>query len=1185
MSRTLLAQRLQDLEDELQDAFHRVQDRVNVLRQDLVEDMPAEVGTVEEDATQVSDSPNLLEDWLLKEDVLSIPNEEPTTLSGDALHLSAEMLSGHARSYLRLNSHLMELSMRAAESVTVFRKERMSTLSVSPVATVSPRTRQIRNVAAQLSTELEKCESIFKVFPPNSTFRLIWDFCGISFIVLDAFLLPMCIAWGWEISPMPPSSPTFDNQLFQLFAIVSLVFWPLDILVNFNTAFYTQGRVETRRSQIAKRYAATWLPFDICVVTIDYLAGLLVQATEEQTTDFLQPLRSARYLRIMRTVRILRIVKAGKINVLLENLVISLGRQWLILAFTVGKMLLVIGAVAHILACIWYALGDTISQERDSWLQLAQVGDAPFQTQYIHSLSWILLTPSPAPLEPDSNIEHTAVLVLFVTTVLVIGSALSILTGTLNEIRQVNSERSKKRRELRIFLQNRLVPTELLMRIMSYADYKMTRHSPIAYDTTLISPMLEAELATSQFGSVLTSHPLLGFISSMYPSVFAECCRSLHKLFFCEGEAVFDEGSMAEKMYITSHGKFKLTADSLQSDDVTFDDDGQYFAEISLYVEAVMHGYSLNTDSFSEVFCLSPADFAKVLVHSPICCTMVIEYANEFITRYSTGPSATQISVWHQVEREQECARGACECNSFYLEEHVDHRLDLETLDLSYLQNPVISSMTVGIKPNDPKASPGENDSQQSALPSPAVQLQGGVHDGVGLTCMDFVASVVRSQETIEDTLASLREAFVELDPEYGLHARFSDTKEQERAESAILSLIAIVRGDYRMYTAAQPQQSRLTESQWQHIQELFAWTAPNDEKLLAVIFLLAVKGATKYRSLTRQLPTGLHRQEKAMNFILDTFPSAVPSAASLGSKVKKLVRNLLRMQGTFSFAQMLQGENVPANIRDLKEAIQPHGGEELLKFYVLYLLGFMSGIAGGKGSRFMTQGNARTTLLGLSTLQHILEQDPAPLYWTYIHYRGLELGRHAKTPADLALLRLACNCRVQTSKDLEALQEAWDFLTGPEQQQLTKNLLADGIATRAVVCEFLPLCLERACSNPFVKVSALLQVLVELLKAVHAAAEQGDLIVTVDLADLAAFILMVRNSYVFETCLARATLTMREERFYVDVSQNNWRRVSEPATDVILLASSVRELVHKSRKSDDANLTAEQKVLVQCHL
>ena len=80
-----------------------------------------------------------------------------------------------------------------------------------------------------------------------------------------------------------------------------------------------------------------------------------------------------------------------------------------------------------------------------------------------------------------------------------------------------------------------------------------------------------------------------------------------------------------------------------------------------------------------------------------------------------------------------------------------------------------------------------------------------------------------------------------------------------------------------------------------------------------------------------------------------------------------------------------------------------------------------------------------------------------------------------------------------------------------------------------------------------------------------------------------AAFILMVQNSYIFATCLSRATLTLREERFYVDVSQENWRRVREPATDVALLATSVRELVQKSRKLDDAKKTPQQ-VLVKCH-
>ena len=351
------------------------------------------------------------------------------------------------------------------------------------------------------------------------------------------------------------------------------------------------------------------------------------------------------------------------------------------------------------------------------------------------------------------------VLFQFVMTVLVIGSALSILTGTLNEIRQVNSERSKKRRELRIFLQNRAVPTELMMRIMSYADYRMTRNSPVAYDSSLISPMLEAELATSQFGSVLTAHPLFEFMSSAYHAVFADCCRSLNKHFFCEGEAVFNENSLAEKMYINSHGTFKLTAEAFPNEHVLFEDDCHYFAEIALYVEAVMHRYSLHTDSFSEVFSLTAADFAKVLVNSPLCTTMVIEYANEYIVRYSATSATSLVRVGQRAEREQECANTACTSNSFYLEEHVDDRLVLETLDLSYLCN------------------------EPSQVCSP----------------MNFVTSVVHSQAKVEETVASLREAFVELDPESGLHARFSDAKEQDRAESAILSLIALVRVDYDM--------------------------------------------------------------------------------------------------------------------------------------------------------------------------------------------------------------------------------------------------------------------------------------------------------------------------------------------------------------------------------------------------
>ena len=53
-----------------------------------------------------------------------------------------------------------------------------------------------------------------------------------------------------------------------------------------------------------------------------------------------------------------------------------------------------------------------------------------------------------------------------------------------------------------------------------------------------------------------------------------------------------------------------------------------------------------------------------------------------------------------------------------------------------------------------------------------------------------------------------------------------------------------------------------------------------------------------------------------------------------------------------FNLAQMLQGENVPANVSQLQESIK-RDGVEALRFYILFLLGFMSGDSAAKISVF----------------------------------------------------------------------------------------------------------------------------------------------------------------------------------------------------------------------------------------
>ncbi|CAE6961557.1 CNGA4 [Symbiodinium natans] len=1027
--------------------------------------------------------------------------------------------------HFRLNSHLMEISQKAGEAVETSSR---ITKNRSSAARTSSLGSQKRSPTRALQSEFDQCDTL--VVPPNSKFRVGWDFVSVALIILDAFLLPLTMAFDLDFSPFM-DNPTGGDVVLQILSVTSLIFWPLDMAMSFNTGFYRKGTLQLKRKDIAVNYFRTWFPFDVAVLVVDYAAGFLTNISEEQE-DFLRPLRSARYLRLMRTLRILRIFKAGKVNVIIENLVISMGRQWLILLFTIGRMLMVIGGVTHVLACIFFVVGKAVSEsenlEMGSWIEIAGIATAQPSIQYVHAIGWILLPPAPPQLDPASGLEHVVAILVFVLTVLVIGSALSILTGTLHEIRQVNNERSRKRRELRIFLQTKAVSTELMMRIMSYADYKMTRHSPIGYDTSLISPILHAELATFQLGDHLRGHPLYLLTAKIFPYVFAEFCRALDKMYFSEAESVFIEASLAAHMYITSHGAFSVGTELEMANNVVhFVDEHRYFAEVAMYVEAVMHDCTLVAESFAEVFLLSGHKLADILSHSPPCATMFVEYATEFITRY-TVPDG-DVCAHDILEAADDCAKHACECNSFYLDLYMDDRKAIRYLSLTPLTS-----------------KPG-----RTASPS------------------NFTSMVLTSSTM--PTLADLRDAFVELDVESGLHARFSEPKEQERAESAILCLVALVRDDYIAYTMPQRENARLTESQWQQLRSILVWADPTKEKLLAAILLLAIRGIGKFRSLTRQLPTLRRRPEAAVRYILDKHKDAIPSAESMDEHMWKLVTNSLEVQQEFNFAQMLQGENAAGNLAQLKGFIQDRGGEDALKFFVIILLGFMSGLAGGIGSRFMTCSNAETTIMGLGTLKHVLEEDPARLYWTYIYHRGLGLSQAPQTCEDLAVVRLACLCRIQTQKDFWSLQKSWATLGLLAQQELCKHLLADGISNDAVIFEFLPLCLERANTNPFVTVPCFLEVLVELTQAVRSASSSLYIspgkILTVDLADMAAFILMVRNSYIFQTCLTRAKLNTQDNRIFLEITQDNWRRVSEPHTDVIMLASSVRELVRKQLK------------------
>ena len=82
-----------------------------------------------------------------------------------------------------------------------------------------------RSATKSLQSEFDTCNSL--VVPPNSKFRVGWDFASVTLIILDAFLLPLTLAFDLDVAPFA-NDRVGGDVLLQALALMSLIFWPLE---------------------------------------------------------------------------------------------------------------------------------------------------------------------------------------------------------------------------------------------------------------------------------------------------------------------------------------------------------------------------------------------------------------------------------------------------------------------------------------------------------------------------------------------------------------------------------------------------------------------------------------------------------------------------------------------------------------------------------------------------------------------------------------------------------------------------------------------------------------------------------------------------------------------------------------------------------------------------------------------
>ena len=163
------------------------------------------------------------------------------------------------------------------------------------------------------------------VLLPDSLIKIFWDFVILSLLVINVFYIPLKIS--------------FDNTMdVTSYLLIFLEDTPsyaflCDIFMNFNTAYYSKGKLNCKRSKIFKHYLRGSLIWDLLIVGPFLFSSIF----------------NVRFLNI---ILLFRVSKIYKIVSSIEELLNLRHMQATLMGLV--KLVVLIIYIAHIFGCLFY---------------------------------------------------------------------------------------------------------------------------------------------------------------------------------------------------------------------------------------------------------------------------------------------------------------------------------------------------------------------------------------------------------------------------------------------------------------------------------------------------------------------------------------------------------------------------------------------------------------------------------------------------------------------------------------------------------------------------------------------------------------------------------------------------------------------------------------------------------------
>mmetsp|Transcript_22865 Transcript_22865/g.53503 ORF Transcript_22865/g.53503 Transcript_22865/m.53503 type:complete len:1105 (+) Transcript_22865:80-3394(+) len=487
-------------------------------------------------------------------------------------------------------------------------------------------------------------EQHFGTFDPGSVQRLIVDLMILTVMLYELFVTPFMMGWaqpyeGWVMGGL----------------WVGAIAWLAFIPINLRTGFYQDGMVVTKPSLIFAHYLTGYLLIDVLLMLSDaalVVAGVWANNFSSGRATWQRVMRVVSVTKFLHTVHLAEI--CGRI---VDRCQSTIARYLAVQCL--GVVLLTVW-INHILACLWYALGQYgYTETGETWLSGHGVAAGLDTTdplyEYSTSMHWAVTQMTLGSMEVVPSNSRERIFSVFCLIIGVFFFSILVSAVSAHFVQSVFSRQETLMRlaVMRQFLSRAEVPQTLLIRVERQVREKTSSTKPLSERDVkafqVLSPALRKELRCELCIPVLIEHPLFQLCSRVdVVATRSLCDEAVELIGALSTETLFLPYTEATQVFYLKSGQATYVTDNMSSHASRGDEDafgeGTWFCQQALFVEWVTAG-KLDALADCEFLLVDAEKAVQSLMKSKLLADLLVAYARQFHIRMQSVAEATDVMV------------------------------------------------------------------------------------------------------------------------------------------------------------------------------------------------------------------------------------------------------------------------------------------------------------------------------------------------------------------------------------------------------------------------------------------------------------------------------------------------------------------------------------------------------------